>query len=63
MSKNRQEMQVSDGDVYRCPNCRRRLPISQLKGNVTVFCRGCRKRVHVAFEVPANGEAGPVADV
>ena len=37
------------GDGYKCPHCRRPLPVHDLVGEVTVYCYRCKKEARICI--------------
>lgn len=41
---------MTQEQIHKCWNCGKRLPIDDLVGEVTVFCKGCKKPNRVKTE-------------
>ena len=37
-------------EAYKCPICKRRLPVHDVEGKVIVYCRHCKSEVRVSIE-------------
>ena len=43
-------------EVYKCPSCGDKLPVSGLKGSVTIYCRKCKNNIRLTNEVLGSVE-------